>query len=327
MTRSNFLTGLVNDLITADARGENQPLPLGSRGAVETALVKMLVDPDFLHDHIRYLQKQLGNRYHYREPLDEPTSEAVLQCSLVVLDDAALAHFLLNPIALAALADEIEECQPPAWAEALWEDGLRLLREQGRTIPPLDDRAVRAAMVRAVGSLSRSLAEQLKAVHVSFHFQVADRLLIAPREMCHNCRLPFDIVTDLRTQGLTSEMFGRPGVYNLSGEAIKARAAEKSRPKPSLFTPVYGQECSSLLSMPFSADGRVVGLVKVENKQGLPVGWLGRSDRPFTAEEEELLRRSLDASSAVLAAAYRWVKDQYPNPDVCISREFDGEAA
>jgi hypothetical protein len=133
------LTDLVNDLILADAGGDGSPLPAEARVMLETLLTQTVIAPDRLNDFIRYLQKQLGSRFRYREPLDETTSEAVLSGGLAVLDAAALARLALNPVALAALADEIEECQPAGWTDALRADGLELLRAVGRTIPPLDD--------------------------------------------------------------------------------------------------------------------------------------------------------------------------------------------
>jgi hypothetical protein len=139
MTRSTQATDLMNDLILADAGDNGPPLPPGARAGVEAALVRALLDPDRLNDHIRHLQRRLGTEFRHREPLDEATTEAVLRGGLATLDDGALARLALNPIALTALADEIEERQPCGWAEALRAAGLELLRAHGRAVPPLND--------------------------------------------------------------------------------------------------------------------------------------------------------------------------------------------
>jgi hypothetical protein len=133
------VTDLLNDLILADASGNSLTLSSGARPALEAALTHALVDPERLNGHVRLLQKQLGDRFRHRELLDEATNEAVLRGGLALLDDTSLARLALNPVALAALADEIEERQPAAWADALREDGLELLRVHGRTVPPLDE--------------------------------------------------------------------------------------------------------------------------------------------------------------------------------------------
>jgi hypothetical protein len=139
MIRSTQVTDLLHDLIVADAGANGLLLPADARPLLEAALNQILIDPDRLASHIRLLQKELGSRFRHREVLDETTSEAVLHGGLAVLDDTALACLALNPIALAALADEIEDRQPGAWTEALRQDGLELLRAHGRTIPSLDE--------------------------------------------------------------------------------------------------------------------------------------------------------------------------------------------
>jgi hypothetical protein len=140
MSHSAQLNDLMNDLFCqADQNPSNgSSLPPGARPALDSAFTRMLVNPERLNEHIRYLQKEQGTPFPHQEPLDEATIEAVVRDGLTVLDDAALARLVLNPVALAALADEIEERQPTGWAEALRDDGLELLRAQGRTVPPLE---------------------------------------------------------------------------------------------------------------------------------------------------------------------------------------------
>jgi hypothetical protein len=175
--------------------------------------------------------------------------------------------------------------------------------------------------------LSQQIADSLQVEHISFHFRVSDRRLIAPREMCHNYRLPFDLVTDLGSSGLTSHMARNPGVYNLSGPAIKAHARARSGPRPSRFTPVYNQECNSLLSMPFYVEGRPGGLIKLENRRSLTADRSSLRDSPFTDSEVEQLRQTLEAASPTLTRAYHWVCDHHPDPQVYISQDFDKPAA
>jgi hypothetical protein len=158
MTRSTQATDLLNDLIRADAGGNGSPLSPDARSALEAVLTRILVDPDRLRDHIRFLQKQLADRFRHRELLDEATTEAVMHRRLTVLDDVALARLALNPIALVALAEEIEERQPTGWAEALREDGLELLHAHGRTVPRLDDPlgGTKSDLVRAFNAAGES---------------------------------------------------------------------------------------------------------------------------------------------------------------------------
>jgi hypothetical protein len=106
---------------------------------LEAELTRVLTDPDRLHEHIRYLARRLVRHLHPLDILDESLTEVVLDGGLAVLDDATLARLTLDPIALAGLADEIEERQPPAWAETLREDGEELLRKHGRAIPSLEE--------------------------------------------------------------------------------------------------------------------------------------------------------------------------------------------
>src|SRR5260370_32160950 len=119
MNRSTQVTDLLNDLILADAGDNGSPLPAGTRPALEAALTRILIDPDRLNDHIRFLQRELGTRFRHRGILDETTGEAVLHRGLAVLDDAALTCLALKPVALAVMAPEIHERQPVGWARSL----------------------------------------------------------------------------------------------------------------------------------------------------------------------------------------------------------------
>jgi hypothetical protein len=177
MIRSTQVTDLLNDLIIADVGDNGSSLPPGVRPGLENMLTRALLDSDRLNDHIRILQKQLGTRFRYRGLLDEATNEKVLHGGLGVLDDAALARLALNPIALAALADEIEERQPAGWAEALRQDGLELLGAHGRNIRPLDDLLGRRQVASRLGpdcAVLPTLKEPAKAVAgrsvVPWHF-------------------------------------------------------------------------------------------------------------------------------------------------------------
>jgi hypothetical protein len=139
MTLSTSVTDLLNDLLIAAAPGHGPPLFPGRRPALEAELTRTLADPERLHDHIRFLGKQLVGHFPSLDLLDESLTEAVLQGGLAVLDDVTLARLALDPVALAGLADEIEERQPPGWAETLREDGEGLLRRHGRSVPSLEE--------------------------------------------------------------------------------------------------------------------------------------------------------------------------------------------
>jgi hypothetical protein len=59
-----------------------------------------------------------------------------LRRGLAGLEDDELTALALNPIALRDLHDEISERLPDAWLRVMEREGLRLLGERERSVPP-----------------------------------------------------------------------------------------------------------------------------------------------------------------------------------------------
>jgi hypothetical protein len=216
MTRSTQVADLLNDLINADAGDNGLTLPPDTRPSLEDTLIRALLDPDRLKDHIQTLQKQLGTRFRHRELLDETTTEAVLHRGLTVLDDMALARLALNPIALAALAEEIEERQPAGWAEALRQDGMELLHAHNRTVPLLTDLLARAKLpdVQTPAGALNVAEESLQAKETS-EATVIQRVRAAFNTGLAPIAALFSIhdLTIQEAVSTTDARVARPGVY------------------------------------------------------------------------------------------------------------------
>jgi len=198
MNARDQLESLINDLNSSDRETNGQPkLPQGGRPPVQDLVKRLLVNRDELHAHIRVLQQRLDRPHRHAHFLPEDQTEAVVNAGLGALDDDALAALVLNPIALSGLYDEIDERLPPAWFDAMHEDGLALLKAHGRAVPTSETLVAPAGDWRAalqaradellreptalerLGSDNRALANELLA-----RFQgTAPVTVTSPREL------------------------------------------------------------------------------------------------------------------------------------------------
>lgn len=192
---------------------------------------------------------------------------------------------------------------PGAWLE-------EMCREHGVWFRGQECPAALRLVAESVGAI-------LDAEHVSSHFLVSKSRLVAPRSMCFTCHVPCDITTDLdASSGLTAFMVRHPGLYNLSRDDIAAFARERGNPKPSLFTPVYSKECTSLLCLPVYLDGQLAGLVKVENRRHTHPTIADQPGARFDRVDEVVLRRIVDEAKPLYAEGLAWAKEHFPRPEV-----------
>lgn len=129
----------MDELINSDNETNGKPiLSAGTRPLLQEMLERALVNRELLAAHIRALQKKLGRKFRHTQALPEEQMKCVVKHGLGALDDALLAALALNPVALAGLHDEIDECLPEAWLEPMRRDGCLLLREHGRSTPSFE---------------------------------------------------------------------------------------------------------------------------------------------------------------------------------------------
>lgn len=164
----------------------------------------------------------------------------------------------------------------------------------------------------AITDLNRAMAVVLDARHVSTHFRVNDRRLIAPWTTCYTCFVQVDIATNLERQGgLTAYMVSNNGIYNLDREQILAfTPLRKETEEPPPISPVYGEVCWALLAKTIIIDGQEVGLVKVENKHHSP------ETRLFTKFDQSVFDQVIEHEADAYRKAWQWMMKKYPDPQV-----------
>lgn len=155
--------------------------------------------------------------------------------------------------------------------------------------------------------INHTIASQFQALHVSTHFQVGRKSLVAPWTTCYTCFQPFDIVTNLASlKGLTAQLVN-------DGKSLVAgwESLPPSDDRPSI-SPIYRRHMTTLLAGCIHFRNRAV-LIKIENRRKEANGV------PFSDDDRDRLVSVLRELKEPLGELRKYMKTKY---DKSRTREF-----